>query len=67
MEARSFWDMLYVPKGDAETEWVIRTVKEELLCPNEFASFEEAQEEVSLGSGKTTTGSTFVRHWAIKV
>ena len=34
------------PKGNAETERVIRTVKEELLWLNEFTSFEEARERI---------------------
>ena len=34
------------PKGNAETERVIRTIKEELLWLNEFTSFEEAKDAV---------------------
>lgn len=34
------------PRGNAETERVIRTVKEELLWLNEFSSFEEACEGI---------------------
>jgi len=31
------------PRGNAETERVIRTIKEECLWVNEFSSFEEAR------------------------
>lgn len=34
------------PKGNAETERVIRTIKEELLWLNEFSSFEEAKDAI---------------------
>ncbi len=34
------------PKGNAETERVIRTIKEEFIWLNEFESFEEAQEKI---------------------
>lgn len=34
------------PKGNAETERVIRTIKEELLWANEFTSFEEAKDAI---------------------
>jgi transposase InsO family protein len=34
------------PKGNAETERVIRTIKEELLWLNEFTSFEEAKDAI---------------------
>lgn len=34
------------PKGNAETERVIRTIKEELLWLNEFTSFEEAKDVI---------------------
>ncbi|MDI1472490.1 integrase core domain-containing protein [Thermodesulfovibrio sp. 1176] len=32
------------PKGNADTERVMRTIKEELIWLNEFGSFEEARE-----------------------
>jgi transposase InsO family protein len=35
------------PKGNAETERVMRTIKEEIIWLNEFASFEEAKEQIS--------------------
>ncbi len=34
------------PRGNAETERVIRTIKEELLWLNEFGSFEEAESRI---------------------
>ena len=34
------------PRGNAETERVIRTIKEELLWLNEFGSFEEAEARI---------------------
>jgi putative transposase len=34
------------PKGNAETERVMRTIKEEIIWLNEFASFEEAKEKI---------------------
>jgi transposase InsO family protein len=34
------------PKGNAETERVMRTIKEEIVWLNEFASFEEAKEKI---------------------
>ncbi len=34
------------PKGNAETERVIRTIKEEIIWLNEFGSFEEAKERI---------------------
>jgi len=34
------------PKGNAETERMIRTIKEELLWLNEFSSFEEAKDAI---------------------
>jgi len=34
------------PKGNAETERVMRTIKEEIIWFNEFGSFEEAKEKV---------------------
>jgi hypothetical protein len=35
------------PKGNAETERVIRTIKEELLWLNEFTSFEESRDSLT--------------------
>jgi transposase InsO family protein len=37
------------PKGNAETERVIRTIKEELIWLNEFGSLEEARESIRKG------------------
>jgi len=37
------------PKGNAETERVIRTIKEELIWLNEFGSLEEARENIRKG------------------
>lgn len=34
------------PKGNADTERFMRTLKEEIIYPNEFNSFEEAKDEV---------------------
>lgn len=34
------------PKGNAETERMMRTIKEEIIWLNEFGSFEEAKEKV---------------------
>jgi putative transposase len=34
------------PKGNAETERMIRTIKEEVIWLNEFSSFEEAKEKI---------------------
>jgi transposase InsO family protein len=34
------------PKGNAETERVMRTIKEELIWLNEFGSLEEARENI---------------------
>lgn len=34
------------PKGNAETERMIRTIKEEIIWLNEFGSFEEARERI---------------------
>ncbi|MDW7998386.1 MAG: integrase core domain-containing protein, partial [Thermodesulfovibrio sp.] len=34
------------PKGNAETERVMRTIKEELIWVKEFSSFEEAKERI---------------------
>ena len=34
------------PKGNAETERVMRTIKEEIIWLNEFVSFEEAKEKI---------------------
>ncbi|MDW7973366.1 MAG: DDE-type integrase/transposase/recombinase [Thermodesulfovibrio sp.] len=34
------------PKGNAHTERVMRTIKEELIWVNEFSSFEEAKERI---------------------
>ena len=34
------------PKGNADTERIMRTFKEEVVYPNEFESFEEAKNEV---------------------
>ncbi len=34
------------PRGNAETEWVNRTIKGELLWLNEFGSFEEAEARI---------------------
>jgi putative transposase len=34
------------PKGNADTERVIRTIKEEIIWLNEFSSFEEAKEKI---------------------
>ncbi len=36
------------PRGNAETERVIRTIKEELLWLNEFGSFEEAEARIGI-------------------
>jgi transposase InsO family protein len=36
------------PRGNAETERVIRTIKEELLWLNEFGSFEEAEARIGV-------------------
>ncbi len=35
------------PRGNAETERVIRTIKEERLWLNEFGSFEEAETRIT--------------------
>ena len=35
------------PKGNADTERVIRTIKEEVIWLNEFGTFEEAKERLS--------------------
>jgi len=35
------------PRGNADTERVIRTTKEEVIWLNEFSSFEEAKERIS--------------------
>ena len=37
------------PKGNAETERMIRTIKEEIIWLNEFSSFEEAKEKIGKG------------------
>jgi len=37
------------PKGNAETERVIRTIKEELIWLNEFESLEVARENIKRG------------------
>jgi len=37
------------PKGNAETERVIRTIKEELIWLNEFESLEEPRENIRKG------------------
>ncbi|MCX7973830.1 MAG: hypothetical protein N3B16_04945 [Candidatus Aminicenantes bacterium] len=34
------------PKGNAETEWVMRTIKKELLWLNEFSCLEEVGEAI---------------------
>lgn len=34
------------PKGNADTEWIMRTIKEEIIWLNEFASLEEAKEKI---------------------
>ncbi|SNR65474.1 Integrase core domain-containing protein [Desulfurobacterium atlanticum] len=34
------------PKGNAETEKMIRTIKEEVICVNEFDSLDEAREKI---------------------
>ncbi|MCX7823734.1 MAG: integrase core domain-containing protein, partial [Syntrophobacterales bacterium] len=34
------------PKGNADTERVMRTIKEELIWVDEFSSFEEAKERI---------------------
>ena len=34
------------PKGNADTERVMRTIKEEIIWLNEFSSFEEAKEKI---------------------
>ena len=34
------------PKGNADTERVIRTIKEEVIWVNEFSSLEEAREKI---------------------
>ena len=34
------------PKGNAETDRVMRTIKEEIIWLNEFVSFEEAKEKI---------------------
>ena len=34
------------PKGNADTERVIRTIKEEAIWPYEFEAFEEARERI---------------------
>jgi transposase InsO family protein len=36
------------PRGNAETERFIRTIKEELLWLHEFSSFEEAEARISV-------------------
>jgi len=36
------------PRGNAETQRVIRTIKEELLWLNEFGFFEEAEARISV-------------------
>ncbi len=35
------------PKGNAETEHHIRTIKEEILWLNEFDTFEEAEQSIT--------------------
>lgn len=35
------------PKGNAETERMIRTIKEEIIWLNEFSSLEEAREKIA--------------------
>lgn len=37
------------PKGNADTERVMRTIKEEIIWLNEFDSFEEAKERLVNG------------------
>jgi transposase InsO family protein len=37
------------PKGNADTERMIRTIKEEIIWLNEFSSFEEAKEKIGKG------------------
>ncbi len=34
------------PKGNADTERVMRTIKEEIIWLNQFASFNEAKEKI---------------------
>ncbi len=34
------------PKGNAETERVIRTIKEEVICAHEFDSLQEAKTKI---------------------
>jgi len=34
------------PNGNAETEWFMRTLKEELLCLKEWRSLKELEEEI---------------------
>ncbi|MFN3740602.1 MAG: integrase core domain-containing protein, partial [Thermodesulfovibrionales bacterium] len=34
------------PKGNADTERVMRTIKEEIIWVNEFSSLEEAKERI---------------------
>ena len=34
------------PKGNADTERAMRTIKEEIIWLNEFSSFEEAKEKI---------------------
>jgi len=34
------------PKGNADTERIMRTIKEEVIWLNEFANFEEAKERM---------------------
>ncbi len=54
------------PQGNAETERMMRTIKEELLWLHEFSSLEEAKLFVT-GLRWTTISFTFIQPWDISV